>query len=89
MVDELMNYFWEPGARISVKMYFFRSHLDYFPENCGDFSEEQGEHFHQDFRGMEKAIKVDKMADYCWCLKRNVQSAQHKRKLLRRPFILK
>ena len=26
---------------MSVKMYFLRSHLDYFLYNCGDYSEEQ------------------------------------------------
>lgn len=35
---------------MSVKMLFLSSHLDYFPENCGDFSEEQGERFHQEIR---------------------------------------
>ena len=34
MVNELMEDA-NLGARISVKMYFLRSHLDYFPENCG------------------------------------------------------
>ena len=39
---------------MSVKMHFLRSHLDYFPHNWGDFSEEQGERFHQDISDMEK-----------------------------------
>ncbi len=26
------------------------AHMDYFPKNCGDLSEEQSEHFHQDIR---------------------------------------
>ena len=54
VVDELMENFCQIGARMSVKMHFLRSHLDYFPENCGDFSEEQGERFHQDISDMEK-----------------------------------
>ena len=49
-----MENFRQIGARMSVKMHFLRSHLDYFPENCGDFSEEQGERFHQDISDMEK-----------------------------------
>ena len=52
MVDELMENFRKLGSRMSVKMHFLRSHLDYFPENCGDFSEEQSKRFHQDLRGM-------------------------------------
>lgn len=90
-VDELMKNFCQLGARMSVKMHFLRSHLDYFPENCGDFSEEQGERFHQDIRVMEERYQgrcdVNFLADYCWCLKRDVASAQHNRKSLKRPFI--
>ena len=49
-----MENFRQIGARMSVKMHFLRSHLDYFPENCGDFREEQDERFHQDISDMEK-----------------------------------
>ena len=52
--DELMENFRQIGALMSVKMHFFRSDLDYFPENWGEFSEEQGECFHQDISNMEK-----------------------------------
>ena len=31
------------GSRMSVKIHFLHSHLDYFPSNLGAFSEEQGE----------------------------------------------
>ena len=54
VVDELMENLRQIGPRMSVKMHFLRSHLDYFPENWGEFSEEQGEHFHQDISDMEK-----------------------------------
>ena len=54
MVYELMHNFQALGARMSTKMHFLNSHLDYFPENCGDYSEEQGECFHRDIRIMEK-----------------------------------
>ena len=39
---------------MSVKPHFLQSHLDYFSKKCGDLSEEQGEHFHQDICIMEK-----------------------------------
>ena len=91
VVDELMENFRQIGPRMSVKMHFLRSHLDYFPENCGDFSEEQFERFHQDISDMEKRYQglwdVNFLADYCWCLKRAVESIHHKRKSLKRPFI--
>jgi hypothetical protein len=35
------------GVKMSVKLHFLHSHIDYFPENLGDFSEEHGERFHQ------------------------------------------
>ena len=47
VVDELMVNFRQIGARMSVKMHFLRSHLDYFLENWGDLSEEQRERFHK------------------------------------------
>ena len=55
-------------------MHFLHSHLDNFPENCGDVSDEQGKKFHQDIKVMEKGYQErwDKrmMGDYCWSLKR-------------------
>ena len=48
------------------------SHLGYFSENCGDFSEEQGYRFHQDLCGMEDCYQGQlavKFLNYCWCLK--------------------
>ena len=56
LVDELMENFRKLGARMSVKRQFFRFHLDYFPENCGDFSEEKGEHSRQDLCGIEEYL---------------------------------
>ena len=68
------------GARMSVKMHFLRSHLCYFSENCGNFSEEQGERFHQDISDMEKRYQgrwdVNFLADYCCCPQKDVEFAQ-------------
>ena len=33
-------------------LYFMDSHVEYFPENLGNYSEEQGERFHQDIKVM-------------------------------------
>ena len=69
---------------MSVKMHFLNSHLEYFPDNCGKYSEEQGERFHQDITTMEQRYlghwNVTMMADYCWCLIRDLPSASHSRK---------
>ena len=52
-VNELMKSFEKLGAHMPIKMNFLQSHLDYFPKTCGDYSEEQGERFHQDIKMME------------------------------------
>ena len=62
---------------MSLKLYFLHSHLDHFPENLGDLSEEQGERFHQDMKEMERRYQgrwgKSMLADYLWMLKRDVQ----------------
>ena len=91
VIEELLKSFCQLEARMSVKMHCLQSHLDYFPENCGDLSEEQGELFHQDIRVMEELYQgrwdMNSLADYCWCLKRNVVAAQHRRESVKMPFI--
>ncbi|GFX28007.1 uncharacterized protein TNCV_773911 [Trichonephila clavipes] len=74
---------------MSVKVHFLKSHLDYFPENLGAVSEEQGECFHQDIKEMEHRYEgrwnVNMMADYCWMLKWE-NSPEHNRKSTKRSF---
>jgi hypothetical protein len=41
------------GYNMSLKLHFLHFHLDYFPENLGDLSEEQGERLYQDVNEME------------------------------------
>ena len=52
---------------MSVKLHFLHSHLEYFPDNLGYYSEEQGERFHQDLKIMERRYQgawgVNMMAD--------------------------
>ena len=51
LVDELMENFRQIGARMSVKMHFLQSDLDYFLENWGDLN---GDRFHQYISDIEK-----------------------------------
>ena len=46
VVSELLHHFQELGARMSLKLHFLHAHLEYFPANCGDYSDEEGERFH-------------------------------------------
>jgi hypothetical protein len=41
------------GCKISLKLQFLASHLDYFPLNLGDISKEQSERFHQELKDVE------------------------------------
>ena len=54
LVENLLQAFHNLQCNMSVKVHFLYSHLDYFPENLGAISEEQGERFHQDIKVMEK-----------------------------------
>jgi len=77
---------------MSVKLHFLFSHLDKFPENLGDVSDEQGERFHQDIKAMEERYQgrwgKTMMADYCWCLKRDDVNVCHRRRSKKRNFSL-
>jgi hypothetical protein len=46
--------------------------------------EEQGEHFHQDIKEMERRYQgqwnVNMVGDYCWMLHHEIMETSHKRK---------
>jgi hypothetical protein len=89
IVADMLTAFKNQGARMSIKIHFLFNHLDNFPENLVDTSEEQGERFHQDLKVMEKRYQgrwdVVMMADYCWSLMRETNTKHH-RKSLKRSF---
>ena len=55
---------------MSIKVHFLFSHLDQFPDNLGDHSDEQGERFHQDLKVKEDWYMgrwdISMFEDYCW-----------------------
>jgi hypothetical protein len=57
--------------------------LDFFPENLGAVSEEQGERFHQDIKEMKRRYQgwwdVNRMGD-CWTLHREIPETSRRRK---------
>lgn len=83
MIEELLHNYKELGCRMSLKVHFLHSHLNFFPENLGAVSDEQGERFHQDINIMEHRYQgrwdSTMMGDFCWFLQREDDSA-HKRK---------
>ena len=57
-IEELLKSFCQLRTQMSVKLHFLWSHLDNFPKNCGDLSEEQSESFLQDIYIMEECYQV-------------------------------
>lgn len=92
LVEDMLDKFKNLGCNMSLKVHFLFSHLDYFPENLGAVSEEQGERFHQDIKNMEKRYQgrwnVNMMADYCWSLKRDMETDDTKN-VKKRAFLVK
>ena len=54
IVEDMLSKFQSLGAKMNIKIHYLFSHLDRFPENLGELSEEQGERFHQDIKVMEE-----------------------------------
>ena len=83
-VKNLLNAYEEMKCRMSLKIHFLHSHLDFFPKNLGSVSDEQGERFHQDIQTMENRYQgfwnESMMADYCWMLYRDIPGKTYKRK---------
>ena len=82
LVEKMLKNFQELGAKMSIKVHLLYSHLDSFPNNCGDFSEEQGKRFHQDIKTMEERYQgrrdTKMMADHCWSTKRDLTTTEYR-----------
>ena len=91
LVDVMLQNFQARGARMSIKLYYLFSHLDYFPENLGNVVEEQDERFHHDIRTMEERYQGRRDShmnvDYCWTLIRDCTEQSHSRKSYQRTFL--
>jgi hypothetical protein len=78
------------GYNMSLKLHFLHSHPEYFPDNLGTFSEEQGERFYQDLKEMERRYAgrwdVNLMTDYCWSIRLRNTSKEHSRTASTRTF---
>lgn len=53
LVETLLSNFKAMRCNMTIKVHYLDSHLDFFPANLGDVSEEQGERFHQDIKIMK------------------------------------
>lgn len=63
---------------MSLKIHLLHSHLNFFPNNLGDESDEHGERFHQQIQEMERryqgAYDEAMLGDYCWFLVREAEN---------------
>ena len=46
IVEDMLIAYQKMGCHMSLKIHFLHSHLDFFPPNLGDVSDEQGERLH-------------------------------------------
>jgi len=80
VVQDLLTSYKAVGCNMSLQIHFLESHLDFFPENLSEISEEHGERFRQDITAMEKRYQgkwtSSMLADYGWTLKRDVPDAK-------------
>lgn len=90
IVGELIQSFREMNVNMSLKIHFLHNHLDFFPDNLGDFSDEHGERFHQDVAIIEKRFKGKDprhmLGEYCWSICRETDPDQMKRQCKRQYF---
>lgn len=52
-VSEILKSYKDMECNTSLKGYFLDCHLDIFPENFGNVSEENEKHFHQNFESLK------------------------------------
>ena len=67
------------GARMSLKIRFLHSHLDFFPPDVGEISDEHGKRFHQKLKEMENRYQgkiINMLAGYCLFLQRKSDAMQ-------------
>jgi len=83
-VQDLLTSCKAMGCNMSLKIHFLESHLNFFPENLSEVSDEHGERFHQDIMALGKLYEgkwtSSIWADYCWTLNRDVPEAKYRRK---------
>ncbi|CAK8697066.1 unnamed protein product [Clavelina lepadiformis] len=88
LVSNLIKAYRCMGCNMSLKIHFLDSHLDFFPPNCGDVSDEHGERFHQcistmarRYQGKQNQSMLD---DFCWMISRDAPLTVYKRQAKRK-----
>jgi hypothetical protein len=72
IVSEMLDAFELIKVNMSPKIHFLKSHIDFFPSEMEQVTDEHGERFQQDLSTLEQRYqgRADPrmMADYCWMI---------------------
>ena len=82
-IEKLLKSYEDMECRMSLKIHFFHSHLNFYLLNLGAVSDEHGERFHQDITKMESNYQgkwnPGMMGDFCWMLLRDILETKYTR----------
>lgn len=69
LVDKLFDAYKQLGCTLTYKMHLLRSHLELFPPNIDDWSDQHGERFHQQLKTLEKRFVAQPHSSLLqrWC----------------------
>ena len=91
-IEKLLKSYEDMGCRMSLKIHFLHSHLNFFPPNLGAVCDEHGESFHRDITKMERNYQgkwnPGMMGDFCWMLLRDIPEAKYTRSSKKTHFWL-
>jgi len=57
LIEDTLSLYHKLRCNMSLKIYMLHSHLDFFPDNCGMFSDEHGELFIRKLQRWRKYIR--------------------------------
>lgn len=81
-IEQMLIAFNNIGVRMSLKIHFLHSHVDYFNENLGAVSDEHGERFHQEIKILEDRFqgksRISMLAEYVWNICRDIDPTEHR-----------
>ena len=68
IIQDFLSSYKNLGAKMSLKIHFLHSHLDFSPPDMAETSDEQGERFHQELKEIknryQRRITKNMLADY-------------------------
>ena len=91
-IEKLLRSYKDMGCRMSLKIYFLHSHLNFFPPNLVEVSDGHGERFYQDITKMgsnsQGKWNPGIMGDFCWMVLRDIPEAKYTRSSKKTHFWL-